>query len=131
MIILKTRAIFSFILRLAQYHVLMDDDEHRAQIAIKLLADRYARYVLFPGKLFDEYAWNMLLHLFIARQNGEEMSESKLIAQVNVSTREGQRWLYQLAKDGQIEPRAIRQDVVLTSDASNRLRKYLDIAKIC
>ena len=117
-------------LRATYYHILMDDDERRAQIAIKILADRYARYVLFPGELFDEYAWNMLLHLFIARQKGEGMSESKLIAEVNVSTREGQRWLYQLAKDGQIEPRTIRQDVLLTDSAIERLRNYLDATDI-
>lgn len=104
----------------------MDDDERRAQIAEKILEDRYARYVLFPGELFDEYAWNMLLVLFVAKQKGEVLSESRLIARVNVGTREGQRWLYQLAKDGQIQPRSIRQDVVLTSAAIEKLRKYLD-----
>lgn len=108
----------------------MDDDQRRARVATKILADRYARYVLFPGELFDEYAWNMLLHLFIARQEDEEMSESKLLTRVNVSTREGQRWLYQLAKDGQIEPRTIRQDVVLTSDAIEKLTNYLDSTEL-
>lgn len=104
----------------------MDEDERRAQIAERILQDRYARYVLFPGEIFDEYAWNMLLSLFIARQKGEVLSESRLISEVNVGTREGQRWLYQLAKDGQIEPRSIRQDVALTSNAVQKLRIYLD-----
>lgn len=108
----------------------MDKDERRAEIAVKILEDRYARYILFPGELFDEYAWNMLLHLFIAKQNGEAMSESILIGLANVGTREGQRWLYQLAKDGQIEPRTIRQEVVITQSAIDRLRKYLDTTNV-
>lgn len=104
----------------------MDEDERRARVAEGILKDRFARYILFPGELFDEYAWNMLLVLFVARQKGEVLSESRLISEVNSGTREGQRWLYQLAKDGQIKPRTIRQDVVLTNTAIEKLRTYLD-----
>jgi hypothetical protein len=104
----------------------MIEDKARAEAARKLLVDRNCRYRLFPGELFDEYAWNMLLYLFVAQANDHRVSERHLIASVKTSSTIGQRWLYQLAKDGQIEPRKSGDDVVLTTGALARLREYFD-----
>ncbi|RYE94312.1 MAG: hypothetical protein EOO77_44310 [Oxalobacteraceae bacterium] len=104
----------------------MADDRSRVATARRILIDREDRYRLFPGDIFDEYAWTMLLHLFVAFGTGVSLTERKLIHLVNTSINTGQRWLYQLAKDGQIESRRSGEDVNLTGEAINRLRQYLD-----
>lgn len=108
----------------------MADDHRLACIARKILTDREARYALFPSEIFDEYAWNMLLHLFVALSADEILSEKQLITLVHTTKNIGQRWLYQLAKDGQVESRLSGDDVRLTSEAMAKLRKYLDSANI-
>ncbi|RYF19061.1 MAG: hypothetical protein EOO77_10620 [Oxalobacteraceae bacterium] len=108
----------------------MANDQHRAEIAGKLLADREERYALFPNEIFDEYAWNMLLHLFVAMNTANILSELELIRLVHTSTNIGQRWLYQLAKDGQVEPRRAGDDVTLTTEAKIKLRQYLDTVQV-
>ena len=108
----------------------MNSDQQNATAALKIIADREMRYQLFPSEIFDEYAWNMLLHLFVAYDRGEKLSEAKLIGLVRASTREGQRWLFQLAKDKQIEVRSAGDYVVLTTEAVERLRSYLNVANI-
>ncbi|RYE93454.1 MAG: hypothetical protein EOO77_45470 [Oxalobacteraceae bacterium] len=108
----------------------MITDQHRAKIAGKILADREERYALFPSEIFDEYAWNMLLHLFIAMDAANILSESELIRLVHTSTNTGQRWLYQLAKDGQVEPRRSGDNVTLTTTAKIKLRQYLDTVQV-
>ncbi|RYF38046.1 MAG: hypothetical protein EOO38_25410, partial [Cytophagaceae bacterium] len=70
----------------------MIDDRQRAEIAGKILADREERYALFPSEIFDEYAWNMLLHLFVAMNAGHQSSEGELIRLVHTSINTGQRW---------------------------------------
>ncbi|RYF40559.1 MAG: hypothetical protein EOO38_21760 [Cytophagaceae bacterium] len=104
----------------------MSDDQRRAMAASKILEDREERYALFPSDIFDEYAWNMLLHLFIAFSAGHEVSEAGLIKLVHTSTRTGQRWLYQLAKDRQVDARVAGDEVRLTPEAKTKLRRYLD-----
>ena len=104
----------------------MPDDPKRANIARKILEDREARYALFPSEIFDEYAWTMLLHLFVASARGESVSEKALIELVHASRNVCQRWLYVLAKDGQVKSRSSNDDVELTFDAVARLRNYLD-----
>lgn len=108
----------------------MEDDQRRSVIAQKLLIDREARYDIFPGEIFDEYAWNMLLHLFVATADRRIMTERDLIDLVHTSTNVGQRWLYLLAKDRQIEKRSAGDDVALTEDGLRRLRTYLDDVRL-
>lgn len=104
----------------------MTSDLKRAQAARKILDDREERYVLFPSDIFDEYAWNMLLHLFVAFASNEVVPETSLIKAVHTSRNIGQRWLYQLAKDNQVRDRASGDDVSLTDEAIFKLRSYLD-----
>jgi len=104
----------------------MAHDLKRAYVAETLLLDRDARYAIFPSDIFDEYAWNMLLHLFVAMVCERTMSEANLISLVHTNINIGQRWLYLLAKDGQIENRMAGDDVMLTQAARTKLRRYLD-----
>lgn len=104
----------------------MIGDQIRAKLARHLLADRQDRYKLFPSEIFDEYAWNMLLHLFVSLAENRVMTEERLILLSGASTMTGQRWLYHLYRDGQVEPRIAGEDVILTPDSLRRLRLYLD-----
>lgn len=109
----------------------MRDDRLLAEIAQKIIKDREERYALFPSDIFDEYAWNMLLHLFVALSEGRVLSEDRLIGLANTSKAIGQKWLYYLAKDRQIKDRFVGDDVELTPDALAKLRKYLADAHVC
>lgn len=72
----------------------------------------------------------MLLRLFVAKASGKVMGEKELINLVHVNVNIGQRWLYLLAKDGQVESRLAGEDVVLTEKALTKLRGYLDTVEL-
>ena len=103
-------------------------DRRRGEIARNLLKVRAVRTSLFPSELFDEHAWNMLLHLFSALTENETISEEDLIQQSSESTAVGRRWLAHLVKDGQIEARENGDDVRLTPSAVANMRIFLDQA---
>jgi predicted transcriptional regulator len=103
----------------------MIGDQTRADEANRILRDRDKRYKLFPGELFDEFAWNMMLHLFVALADNEQMSESRLIELVKIPVSVGRRWIALLVNDGQVEPREDGRDIILTPAAVGRLREYL------
>jgi hypothetical protein len=108
----------------------MPDDQRRTDMAQRILFDREVRYDFFPCDIFDEYAWKMLLRLFVAKASGKVMGEKELINLVHVNVNIGQRWLYLLAKDGQVESRLAGEDVVLTEKALTKLRGYLDTVEL-
>lgn len=104
----------------------MIGDQQRGIVAQNVLAIRRFREGQFPRELFDEYAWNMLLLLFVGLANNEVISESILIEQAEVSTKAGRSWIAHLVADGQVEARNDGDDVVLTATAMNGLRTFLD-----
>jgi hypothetical protein len=104
----------------------MTGDQTRADAAHRILFDRDRRYKLFPAEIFDEYAWNMMLHLFVNLSDNDRMSEARLIKLVNVPLMVGRRWIGLLVEDGQVDARADEEDIVLTAAAVIRLREYLD-----
>lgn len=81
---------------------------------------------MFPSELFDEFAWNMMLHLFVGLANNELMTERALIEKAGASENAGRRWIEHLVKDGQVAERHDDDDVILTTDAINQLRIFLD-----
>jgi len=81
---------------------------------------------MFPSELFDEFAWNMMLHLFVGLANNEVMTERALIEKAGASESSGRRWIEHLVKDGQVAGRHDDDDVVLTTEAITHLRKFLD-----
>lgn len=103
----------------------MKGDNTRALEAERLLSERDRRYDLFPSEIFDEFAWNMLLHLFVALAKNETMSEVRLCELSHAGKAAGRRWIAHLVKDKQIEARSDGDDVVLTGEAVDRLRRYL------
>jgi hypothetical protein len=96
-----------------------------AREAARLLSDRDRRYALFPSEIFDEYGWNMLLHLFVALEDNTILSELELCTLAHAAPLVGKRWIQHLVNDGQLEAYADGGDVVLSQDAADRLRQYL------
>lgn len=104
----------------------MKGDQHRGVVAQNILAVRSFRESTFPSELFDEFAWDMLLLLFVGLTNNETISENKLIERSNVTQRAGRRWIAHLVSDGQVVGRSDGDDVVLTQSATDALRAFLD-----
>lgn len=106
----------------------MIGDRRRSETARNLLAVRAERRQCFPSELFDEYAWDLLLHLFIALAENETVSENNLIARAGCQQRVGRRWLAHLVDDGQIAARGDGADVEMTEAAISNMRRFLDKA---
>lgn len=104
-------------------------DQRRGDLARNLLRVRRARTASFPSALFDEYAWNMLLNLFVGLTENETISEADLIERSSVGVTIGRRWINHLVSDGQIEARHDGEDVALTADAIQNMRTFLDKAE--
>lgn len=85
---------------------------------------------MFPSEIFDEFAWNMLLVLFVGLAGNEVVSEAALIARAEVSVSAGRRWITHLIEDGQIADRHDDDDVILTPRAVSQLREFLDRARV-
>ena len=104
----------------------MIGDQARGEAAQCILDVRSLRKVMFPSELFDEFAWNMMLYLFVGLANNQVMTESALIEKAGASEHSGRRWIEHLVKDGQVAERRGHDDVVLTADAIAHLRTFLD-----
>ena len=104
----------------------MIGDQARGEAARCILDVRSLRKVMFPSELFDEFAWNMMLHLFVGLANNQVMTEGALIEKAGASEHSGRRWIEHLVKDGQVAERRDHDDVVLTADAIAHLRTFLD-----
>lgn len=104
----------------------MIGDQARGEAAQCILDVRSLRKVMFPSELFDEFAWNMMLHLFVGLANNQVITESALIEKAGASEHSGRRWIEHLVKDGQVAERRGHDDVVLTADAIAHLRTFLD-----
>jgi hypothetical protein len=102
-----------------------DDHNDSLQTAENLLRVRSLRSDVFPSEIFDEHAWNMLLHLFVAQAKGEEVSEASLVTLTGTSPDIGQRWLAHLVADAQVEPHANGGAVTLTSSARDCMEGFL------
>lgn len=96
-----------------------------AQTAENLIRVRGLRAEVFPSEIFDEHAWNMLLRLFVAQAEGEDVSESELIVATGTPQGAGQRWLAHLVADGQIEPYTGDAALTLTPSALDRMEGFL------
>jgi hypothetical protein len=101
------------------------DENDSARTAENLLRVRSLRSDVFPSEIFDEHAWNILLHLFVAQAKGDAVSETKLISLAGTAPGIGQRWLAHLVADAQVEPYANGGAVTLTPSALDRMEGFL------
>lgn len=110
------------------YSYVMIGDQKRGATAQAIIDVRALRISLFPSEIFDEFAWNMLLNLFVGLAENEVISEKQLIERAGVSTDAGRRWILHLVGDGQVFDRSDGEDVILTPQAISHLRRFLDEA---
>lgn len=102
-------------------------DEQLVAVARWQLEARQLRYRDFPSSLFDEHAWDMLLQLFVDRQEGRTTTLTSLAPEVGGSPRACERWLRHLMDEGEVA----EDDgghLSLTDKGMEQLRHYLQSA---
>ncbi|WP_375394629.1 hypothetical protein [uncultured Sphingomonas sp.] len=107
----------------------MIGDRDRRQIVRTLLALRQARCDEFPHELFDEFAWNILLHLFYAHALNEAVSVATISDRAGTSETAGRRWIEHLVMADQVESTLAMDDLRMTATAIDAMRKYVDRVK--
>ncbi len=98
--------------------------------ADRLYAERRQRDALFPPDLFGEPAWDLLLAMFTAREQGQAMILCRAYKAAGVSDTTGRRLLDRMEEEGLITrrraPRSRKMRIVeLTDFAVERLIDYL------
>lgn len=114
----------------------LDDAQHdgpntRRRLAEQLLARRQARFNYFPADLFHEPAWDMLLALYLAHDDGRLMNVKALVASASAPATTSQRWIEHLAKlklvDRVVDPDDRRRiEVSLSGTGVDSVEAYLD-----
>ena len=107
----------------------MIGDKERCDTARAAIELRRLRCEKFPSEIFDEYAWNLLLHTFIAHVDNDLVSSEMLFDKSGMSEKVGRRWLDHLVKDGQIESHSDGDDIHLTAQSITAMRDYLDCVR--
>ena len=99
-------------------------------MAEKLYSDRRRRDEYFPRGLFGEPAWDLLLALFIAREEGRDLDLPKAYQAAKVDSGDGPALIDRLVAAGMVvrgrgQHDKRRNTVVLTDQAVERLSNYL------
>ena len=76
----------------------------------RLIKARTRRRRLFPGLLFAEPAWNMLLELYLAHLEGRKQAQTSLALTSDVPATTAQRWIISLAEEGWLNRSADTHD---------------------
>lgn len=107
----------------------MIGDQERRDTARAAIELRRLRCDKFPSEIFDEYAWNLLLHTFIAHVDTDMVSSDVLFEKSGMNETVGRRWLEHLVKDGQIESHSDGDDIHLTARSIAAMRDYLNCVR--
>ena len=91
---------------------------------------RDARNESYPRDMFDEPAWNMLLHLFVAHCEQYPVTENDIISLSGASVAQGRSWLQRLVADGQIVIQNNGENVEFTADSLEQMRDFIDRTEI-
>lgn len=97
-------------------------DDATSALARQWLEVRRIRVDVLPAFLFDEFAWDMLLILYVAAHDGEAVDEAMLIERCMADRDTGVRWLKALEQHDMIE---VADAVALTGSAMRLMRDYL------
>ena len=96
-----------------------DDTLDMAKTQVALSALRYGH---FPADIFDEYGWDMLLHLYIAGLRRQTLYVDDLINLTSKNHATGMRWITYLQNEKMIE---VDGDGIRLSDAEfQRMNVY-------
>jgi DNA-binding MarR family transcriptional regulator len=79
----------------------MDLDE-QARLAEAILVNRRDRQSALPADIFAEFAWEGLLHLFVADARSERLTGQALADRAGCKTAIMGRWIKYLSKEGLI-----------------------------
>lgn len=91
--------------------------------ASDILQARHRREALFPPALFDEFAWEILLALYINRNSNRDTDAAMVFDAVGCKPSVGQRWLAYLAEKNQIVQTG--PNIMLHDDAVGPMEDYL------
>ncbi len=95
-------------------------------VAERLYAERRKRDEYFPPSLFGEPAWDLLLALFIAHDDGRHVSLSEAYDAAKVDPREGPPLIEKLIAAGLVTRSHNRGNAILLTDQGmDRLNDYL------
>ncbi|SFN96800.1 hypothetical protein [Sphingomonas sp. OK281] len=95
-----------------------------------VLAERRLRRRFLPADLFHEPAWDMLLALFVSRDERQPMNIKALVSMSDAPVTTSQRWIEHLHKlkliDRVIDPTDRRRvEISLSYDGDQAMRSYL------
>jgi hypothetical protein len=92
-------------------------DMAKTQVALRAL-----RYGHFPADIFDEYAWDMMLHMYIASLRKQPMYVDNIVNLTSKNTATGSRWIKHLSTENMINTNG---DLIsLSEDALDRMNEY-------
>ncbi|HEX6375203.1 MAG TPA: hypothetical protein VFZ91_05740 [Allosphingosinicella sp.] len=95
-------------------------------VAERLYAERRRRDEYFPAALFGEPAWDLLLALFIAHDDGRHVSLDEAYAAAKIEARDGPALIEKLVAAGLVTPSHNRRNAILLTDHGlDRLNDYL------
>ena len=121
------------ILEQARLRVLLLQDPHSPEagqtlraVAERLYAERRKRDEYFPPSLFGEPAWDLLLTLFIARDDGRAVPLAEAYEAARVDARHGPTLIEKLIASGLVTRSHNRGNALrLTDHGMDRLSDYL------
>lgn len=101
-------------------------------IATRILAQRRLRAQYFDGDLFHEPAWDMLLILFLARDDPAPIHVKTLVGLSEAPATTAQRWIEHLDQIGLVARKTDAADrrrieVTLSRDGRERMEAYLKV----
>ncbi|HEV2816488.1 MAG TPA: MarR family transcriptional regulator [Allosphingosinicella sp.] len=99
-------------------------------MAERLYLERRRRDDYFPAGLFGEPVWDLMLALFIAREEGRRLSIAEAYEAARVKPAAGRRLLARMERSGLVIRSGGQEDlrkryVGLTASASERMSDYL------
>jgi len=100
----------AFIVPGEKFEALRDDSPAWQVVAQKMYSERTARNRFFPGMLFGEAAWDMLLDLYIAEKRNRLISITSACIASNVPPTTALRWITILEREGLVVRRADQRD---------------------
>lgn len=92
-------------------------------VAERLYSDRRKRDEHFPPGLFGEPAWDLLLALYVAMEDGREMSLAEAVEAARIEPELGQDLVRRMESENLVASR--RDSIRLTENATERLNDYL------
>jgi len=105
-------------------------------LARVLYAERRRRDRSFPGDIFGEPSWDILLDLFIARSEGHRVPTTSACIGAHVPPTTALRWLRLLEGHGLVEREEDERDgrrtfVRLSTKGMDLVGKFLDASHLC